>query len=400
MNKFNINDVIDAIDPDIIQSLENNHLWNYKKYSLTHGYNWVLSGRGGGKSTGIQSLSIKSFVMFGVQTVVLRAHKEETTRNMMSTYFDNMKSIVFDDGLNMIEKLTDNKFNSVYYNSTKKCFILCNETDNIEDIKNNTAFMIMSSIDRSNEICSGFNYPNANIIFCEECLDDRISHYALLNLEHIISTVFRMRTDTYVILTGNLSRGNPRLLIDMKLYDKIKTSKIPYICHTTRYKSKIGIELFDSLPEQDSEKKRFNDMFFCFDIDGEDIIRGCSNSIPTFRQIPKTMQKLQLLPLGLYLYTLNKYFKVELLVSKNFQEMYYISQCETITTHDASHIILTDDEVFSYETPFVYLNPLKKYKCTVDLIKAIRRKDVCYDDYLSCIATTNLLDTFNIPEFL
>lgn len=398
--QFDIKNVINSINSDIIQSLEINHVWNYTTYKLKHGYNWILSGRGGGKSTGIQSLSIKSFVMYGTQTIVLRANKDETTRNMMSTYFDNMKAIVFDDGENIIEKLTDKKFNSVYYNMSRKSFILCNEADNINDIKNNTPFMIMSSFDKSNEICSGFNYPNANIIFCEECLDDRISNTALLNLEHIISTVFRQRIDTYVILTGNLSRGNPRLLIDMKLYDKIKTSQIPYIVHTTKYKSKIGIELFDSLPEQNSQKRKFNDMYFCFDIQGEDIIRGCSNSVPLFRQVPENIKGKFFSDTGLYLYTLDRYFKIKVLHSENFQEMYYIEQCERLEHHDPEHITLTDDEAFAYETPYTYINPLKKYKSTVDLIKAIRRKDVCYQNYACCIAAENLLDTFKIPEYL
>lgn len=258
----------------------------------------------------------------------------------------------------------------------------------------------MSSFDKSNEICSGFNYPNARIIFCEECLDDKISNFALLNLEHIISTVFRQKTDTYVILTGNLSRGNPRLLIDMKLYDKVKTSQIPYIVQSTKYTSKIGIELFDSLPEQNSQKRKFNDMYFCFDIQGEDIIRGCSNSIPIFRQIPEKIKNVQINTTGIYLYTFERFFEICTIVSDNFQSMYYIKSCDYVSLHDSQHIIMTDDELYCYETPYTYINPLTKYPVTVDIIKAIRRKEVCFDTYMTCIATTNLLDTFNISDFI
>ncbi len=398
MKEFNINDVIDSLDIEIIQSLEKNHVWNYTTYRMKHGYNWLLSGRGGGKSTGIQTLSIKTFCMYGYQTIVLRANKDETTQNMMSTYFDNMRAIVFDDGKNMIEKISNGKYNTVYYNRSRKCFILCNENDNICDIKNNIPFMVMSSFDKSNEICSGFNYPDARIIFAEECLDDRISNFALLNLEHIISTVFRQKTDTYVILTGNLSRGNPRLLIDMKIYDKIKTSQIPYVVHKTKFNSKIGIELFDSLPEQNSQKRNFNDMYFCFDVAGEDIIRGCSNSIPIFRQIPKNIINPVINETGIYIYTFDRFFKICTMISENYQAMYYIEDCEEITRHDAQHIIITDDELYSYENPYVYINPLTKYPVTVDIIKAIRRKEVCYKNYMCCIATTNLLDTFGVSE--
>lgn len=398
MNNFNINDVIDALDSEIINSLETNKLWDYTAYRMKYGYNWILSGRGGGKSTGVQTLAIKAFCMHGYQTIVLRANKDETTQNMMSTYFDNMKAIMFDDGKNIIEKISNGKYNTVYYNRNKKCFVLCNETDNINDIKNNKPFVVVSSFDKSNEICSGFNYPDARIIFCEECLDDKISNFALLNLEHIISTVFRTKTDTYVILTGNLSRGNPRLLIDMKLYDKIKTSTIPYIVHKTKYDSKIGIELFDALPEQNSQKRKFNDMYFCFDIEGEDIIRGSSNVVPIFRQIPIDMINKTISETGIYLYTFERFFKICTLLSDNYQAMYYIEECEEITKHDTQHIILTDDELYSYETPYTYINPLIKYPVTVDIIKAVRRKEVCYNNYMCCIATTNLLDTFGIRE--
>lgn len=398
--QFDINNVIDNLHSDIIKSLTTNHVWDYTKYRLKHGYNWILSGRGGGKSTGIQTIAIKSFVMYGVQTIVLRACKDETTQNMMSNYFAGLKAITFDDGKNMIEKITENKYNSIYYNRSKKSFILCNETDNIDDIKNNTPFVVVSSFDKSNEICSGFNYPMANIIFAEECLDDRISNFALINLEHIISTIFRQRTDTYVIMTGNLSRGNPRLLIDMKLYNKIKTSEIPYIIHKTNFNSKIGVELFDSLPEQNSQKRLFNDMYFCFDVQGEDIVRGCSNSIPIFRTIPDNMLNYSINTTGIYFYTFERYYEVCTLISENYQAMYYIRECETVTKHDSCHIILTDDEYYCYNTPYAYINPLKKYPVTVDIIKAIRRKEICYENYMCCIACTNLLDTFAVSEYI
>lgn len=400
MNNFDINNVIDSLNKDIIKSLSDNKVWDYTLYRLRHGYNWLLSGRGGGKSTGVQTIAIKSFVMFGVQTIVLRACKDETTQNMMSNYFAGLKAIVFDDGKNLIEKITENKYNSIYYNRSKKSFILCNESDNIDDIKNNKPFMVVSSFDKSNEICSGFNYPDANIIFAEECLDDRISNFALINLEHIISTIFRQRVDTYVILTGNLSRGNPRLLIDMNLYNKIKTSEIPYIVHKTAYNSKIGIELFDSLPEQNTQKRIFNDMYFCFDVAGEDIVRGCSNSIPLFRQIPPTIINEKITPIGLYFYTFERYYEICSLISDNFQPMYYVRECEPVTIHDSCHIIITDDENYCYNTPYTYINPLKKYPVTVDVIKAIRRREICYNNYMCCIACTNLLDTFDISNYI
>lgn len=396
--KFDINKVISSIDDEIIEKLVINGLWNYQTYGLQCGYNWILSGRGGGKSTGIQSISIKSFYMFKKQTIVLRASKDETVRNMMATYFDSMRSIIFDDGENIIEKLTDKKYNSVYYNQSKKSFILCNESDNIDNIKNNLPFMVMSSFDKSNEICSGWNYPDCNIIFCEECLDDRMPYNSLINLEHIISTVFRKRTDTLVICSGNLGRGTPRLLCDMHIYDKIKTAEIPFLHIKTKRNSYINVELFDALPEADTEKQKFNDMYFCFDVEGEDIVRGCSNSVPLFRQLNDNFKNPILSKIGLYLYTLGKYFEIKLLMSDNYQEMFYVEQCQTVVKHDISHIILTDDEAFAYDTPYTYVNPLKKYRYSVEFIKAVRRRDVCYNDYMSCIATTNLLDTFYIPD--
>lgn len=396
--QFNINDVINSIDEEIIKNLEKHNLWNYQTYGLQHGYNWILSGRGGGKSTGIQTISIKAFELFGCQTVVLRANKDETVRNIMSTYFDNMKTIIYENGENIIQKLTNGKYNTVYYLQSKKSYVLGCENDNMDDVKNRTPFMVMSSFDKSSDLCSGWNFPNCNIIFCEECLDDKIPYNALISLEHIISTVFRQRTNTSVILTGNLGRGTPRMLCDMKLYDKIKTAQVPFLHIKTKYNSHINVELFDSLPEKDSEKQKFNDMYFCFDIEGEDIVRGSSNSIPLFRQLNDSFKDVFFQDTGLYLYTLNRYFKVQSIHSSNFQEMFFVKQIDYLHQHDTQHVTLTDDEYYSYNTPYTYINPLKKYPLSLEFIKAVRRKDVCFDDYMSCVATTNLLDTFFIPQ--
>lgn len=395
---FNIVDIINSIPDNVIQSLVDNHLWNYDTYKLCTGYNWLLSGRGGGKSTGIQSIAIRMFYLCSKTTLVLRANRTETTYNNMSSYFAGLQSIVFDDGKNLIQTLTDDKYNTVYYNRSKKSYILCCENDNIDDIKNNKPFLIMSSLDKSNELCSGFNLPDCNLIFCEEMIDDLIPYNALINLENIISTVFRTRIDTYVVLSGNLSRGNPRLLVDMKIYNDIKTTKVPYMSIKTKYNDRLHVELFDSLPEQNSQKAKFNNMYFCFDIEGEDVVRGSSNSIPLFRQFNNNFIKPQFFDTGLYIYTLEKYFKISTLYSANFQVMFYVSECEIVSEHDTQHVILTDDENFCYNTPYVYVNPLKKYPMSLEFIKSVRRKDVCYDNYLSCIAVTNLLDTFYIPD--
>lgn len=398
LDEFNINDIINSIPFEVLESLNKNNVWDYTKYKFTHGYNWILSGRAGGKSTGVQSIIIRTFIKTGYTSIVLRATKTETTYSNMQSYFDGMKGIVFDDGKNMIEKLTDSQYNSVYYNRYKKCFILCNETDKIENIKNNQPFLYMYSFDKSNEICSGVNIPTCRIIFCEECIDDTIRQNVLLDLEHIISTIYRLKADTYVILTGNLSRGNPRLLIDMGLYNKVKSSEIPYILHKTKYNSKIGIELFNALAKEDFKRQKFNNQYFCFDIEGEDIIRGVSNSIPIFRKIPDNIINQEITPTGLYFYSMGYYLEIYNLFSENYQPMYYIQQNEIEPVHDTAHVIITDEKEYCYNTPHVYLSPLKKYPMSVDIIKAIRRDEICYDNYLTNLIVTNLLDSFSIPQ--
>lgn len=370
--------------------------YNITKYPLHFGYNLIFSGRGGGKSTSVLIFALRSYIMQNVTTLLLRACKDEVTTQYMSMYLNTLKKIVFDDGKNLIEKLSDNKYNDFYYNKNRHCFILCKHTDNIDDIKNNDPFMYVSSIDKSSQLCSSFSALNCKIIFFEECIDDKNTYNTTLNLLHDISTCFRECTDTIVFLTGNLSRGNNIILQDFKLYDIIKSSKTDFISHRNKDNTLFYITLYDSIPQKDSQKAKFNDMYFGIDIKGIDVIRGNSNPIPLYRDLPKdTILNKNDIKVRLFLF--DRWYKIEYCDFKKYQSMYYVTEIDNYTPC-SDCLTFTDNELFAYQNPYTYYNVGKYFEILIDFIKHTRRTDTCYDSYMSYISIKNWLDMFFIPD--
>lgn len=373
-----------------------NNLIDITDFPVINGYNVNVSGRGGGKSTAWNIFSLISYEQFNVQTLVIRANKTEITKFNAESYFDGLYNIIFDDGKNVIEHITHGKYNKIYYFYTEHCYRLGNESDNIDDVKNNEPFAFITSFDKSSDMASSFNKPKLKFILAEEICDNRISAKNFLDFMHQISTVFRFDTNTIVTLLGNISRGCPDILIKMEIYDKIRTTKVPYFVHVTDLGTPIAVRLFDALPEENTEKYLFNKQYFGFDVDGMDIIRGCSTPTELYRKIPENL-KYELLDTHYRLFLLNSYYAMYKCFIDGWQDFYYIAKIHHHTP-DSSTVTVTDNENYAYNNPYTYYNCGQEFPMIKDFIIKYRRNDVAFEDYACKIAVDSMAMLHGIPN--
>lgn len=375
------------------------NLYNINTYGIHNGINVIVSGRGGGKSTAVEVLALEAYCNYGVSTVTLRASKEECTKFACESYFENLQNIQFDDGRNIIQHISGDKYNRIQYYYREHCYRLMRDDENVDTVKKTREpFMYITSIDKSSDLCSTFNKPTCKLIIAEEICDDRVNTKTFLDLMHLISTIYRQDTSTALVCLGNISRGNPNVLIKLGVYDKIRTATEPYFIHQTKYGTRVHTTLFDALPEKDSQKANFNKMYFGFDIDGMDILRGCSQPTELFRKLPDDNSRI--LPTGYYLYILGCAFEVFFASFEHFQDMFYIKQIN-VSKLELLHnyeIIVTDDEDYSYTHPRTYYNFGQEFPLVKDFIIKYRRHDICYDKHFTKIAVDSLAELHKVPN--
>lgn len=390
MNIENINDLYKTVVPNEIRK----KIFDITEYPIIHGYNIKTSYRNGGKTTNVILWGMCANKLYGSHISYIRTAKNMTTVSKIKTLFDAINTYTLDDGRNYIQHIYNDEYNKVYYLSREKRFVLAKEDSSDIEIKNGKTIMYVHSIDQSDELRSGFADINLDIVLYDEFVDGSATNNTLVNFCHVLSTFFRLRYDSIVFMCCNMSTGNPVILQQMGIYNKVQTQTVPFMVYTTEYGTRIGVEILHVSTEISNERNIMNTRFFGFKVDGMDIIRGSSIVQEVYRELPQGMT-LDTTPL--YYYTCGNWYKVQYACNSKWQALFYISEA-TEPPHDCDHITMTDDKCKAITTPFTYWGILRDNQLAISLCKHVRRHDVCFDSYLTYISVKAFYDTFRIPE--
>lgn len=369
-------------------------IFDITEYPILHGYNIKTSYRNGGKTTNVILWAMCANKTQGSRISYIRTTKSMTTISKIKTIFDSINTFVLDDGRNYIQHIYNDEYNKVYYLSREKRFVLAKEDSSDLEIKNAPTIMYIHSIDQSDELRSGFADLSLDIVLYDECIDGAVSKNTFLNFAHILSTFFRLRHDSVVFMCCNMSTGNPVILQQMGIYNKVQTQTVPYMLYTTEYGTRISVEILQVSNEISNERNLMNTRFFGFKLDGFDIIRGSSIVHEPYRELPPNMT-LDNTPL--HYYSCGNWYKVQYAFNENWQPLFYISET-TEPPHTSDHIVMTDDKCLAITTPYVYYGILRDNALALQICKHVRRQDVCFDSYTTYISIKAFYDTFRIPE--
>lgn len=390
MNIETVNELYKSIVPSYIRT----KIFDITNYPIIHGYNIKTSYRNGGKTTNVILWAMCANKLFGSKLSYIRTTKSMTTVSKIKTIFDSINTYTLEDGRNYIQHIYNDKYNRVYYLSREKRFVLAKEDSSDLEIKNGETIMYVHSIDQNDELRSGFADMNLDIILYDECIDGYATNTTLVNFCHIISTFFRLRSDSVIFMCCNMSTGNPVIFQQMGIYMKMQSQTVPYMVYTTEYGTRLAVEMLTVSNEISNERNIMNTRFFGFKIDGMDIIRGSSIIHEPYRELPQNMT-LDNTPL--HYYACGNWYKVQYASNTIWQPLFYISECSE-PPHNCDHIVMTDDKCKAITTPYMYYGIMRDNTLAVSLCKHVRRQDVCFDNYLTYISIKAFYDTFKIPE--
>lgn len=366
---------------------------------IQYGYNIYNSYRTGGKTTNELIFSLIAFDQFNTTTMYYRSGVRATRAKAVSTLCDGLNNIVGDDGMNYIQRITNNKYCWVMYHVHTKTFRLMAHLE--DDLKSCPVFLYVCALSESLGLKSGFADQNCNITIYDECIDDEVNSDTMTMYLNALSTVFRLRHESIAFLNCNMSIGSPIILRKFGIYEKVLNQTVPFMIYHTKRGMKIAVNILEPSFEQNNERLKMNETFFNFDdnIDGLENIRGTSVCRESYREIPPDVIPECIAETGLFIYSCGYWCNVKQISSNTWQDMYYITACLE-PPHDPEHLTITDDKNFAFSTPYTYNSIGKDFRICRDLACKVRRNDVCFDSFMSYISVKSFYDLFKIPELI
>lgn len=362
---------------------------------IKYGYNIYNSFRAGGKTVNELIFCLIAKIYYNKNTCYLRTNNKSTVAKMVKTICDALNKTVDDNGDNYVTKISNGKYNWVDYHTLSKSFrLLQNEG---QDVKTGETFMYVFSLDQSLDAKSGFADVDCDIILYDEFVDTYVTANTPILLLNFISTVFRMRYNSIVLMNCNMSIGNPLILRALGVYEKVLNQTTSYMQYHNKKGTVINVTLLSVKEAITHDRMLMNERYFNLDypIDGLENIRGTTITQELFRTLPD--DKFELEDTIIYYYACGKFLKVQIVSSYTYQPLMYISETNE-PPHNSEHIILTDDKAYAFTHPWSYYSILRDNKLCVQIAKHVRRDDICYQNYMCYISIKSFYDFFRIPD--
>lgn len=371
-------------------------LYYLTDYPVIHGYNVVTSYRAGGKTTNQLLWALNAWYHGGTTTAYFRLSKTDTTERNIHTICNTIKTYVpFDNGLNYVQLITSNEYDTIYYIRTKKMFVVGKETDDVDTIKKRPIFCYVMNIEEWESYKSGFADNNCNIIIFDEIVGKKANTHSLIDFSNCLSTIFRTRPNTVVFINCNLSAGNPVILQQMEIYEKLLVQETTHALYRTKKGTSISCVILGDVEKSlDNERCVFNQQFLGFNIDGIENITGVSVVHDPYRELPPDAN---ITDCNIYINSCGQWLHVFFAVSETYQSMYYVRKCNE-PAHTCNTLSITDNKLVSYNTPYTYFGIGRDFPALVKLAKHYRRGDVCVDSMLTDVYLNSFYDFHKIPE--
>lgn len=368
------------------------------KNPITRGYNIFNSFRAGGKTTNEIIFCLIAYSLYGTRSAYLRTNPRATTEKMVFTLCQELNSYVFDDGRNYVQTITNDKYIGISYHNRTKSFRLMASQE--QDVKTADVFMYVFDVEQSTDVKSGFNDTNCDIIIYDEFIDTHTTNDTCIKYLNFISTIFRLRYNSIAFMNCNMSIGNPVLLRQFGIYEKVLNQTTEYMVYHNKRGTKVSVTLMQPPEDKNNiDRLKMNETYFYFDtrIDGIENITGLSICQQLYRTLPEDASY-TLKPTKLYIHACGTIYKISRCFTKDWQPMFYAEPLNGLVNHNPTNIMLTDDIITAYETPYTYASIGRDFPLAVEFAKAVRRNDVCYKDYMSYISITSFYDFYKISE--
>lgn len=221
------------------------------------GYNMALSDRSRGKTTQSLLLGMLMHEMYGTIPHYLRNDDDMIKPKQLKDLFP----VILDHGY--VQKITHDKWNSVYYYGSRWFYCLRDDDGNIVE-KCPDHFMRCISLDDVDKLRSSYSCPRGDMIIYDEFI--KLGGYGYsdyVRFSDIVSTIFRKRLCPFVIMLSNTIDRNSPWFDEFCIRDEIEMmqqGECRYI--ETVEKTKLFVEIMQ--PDSSELRKSVNMRFFGF----------------------------------------------------------------------------------------------------------------------------------------
>ena len=223
-------------------------------------YNVLLSERSRGKTTNILLLGMCMHKLYGTTIEYIRKKEDQITKKITINLFTTILEYDY------IEKLTDGKYNSIWYNARRWYYCLVDEDGNVIE-KAPTHFMSMLSIDRNETYKSGYNAPRGDFIVYDEFISKYYYADEFLYFTDLLKTIIRDRLSPIIFMLSNMIDKNSEYLDELMISDQVMLMSVgDSSLITTKKGTNIYVELLEMSKKTITPRRQLsNKLYFGFD---------------------------------------------------------------------------------------------------------------------------------------
>ena len=248
-------------------------------------YNVLLSERSRGKTTNILLLGMCMHKLYGTTIEYIRKKEDQITKKITINLFTTILEYDY------IEKLTDGKYNSIWYNARRWYYCLVDDDGNVID-KAPTHFMSMLSIDRNETYKSGYNAPRGDFIVYDEFISKYYYADEFLYFTDLLKTIIRDRLSPIIFMLSNMIDKNSEYLDELMISDQVMLMSVgDSSLITTKKGTNIYVELLEMSKKTITPRRQLsNKLYFGFDNPKLINITGGDWVVENYPHIPKKIE--------------------------------------------------------------------------------------------------------------
>ena len=248
-------------------------------------YNVLLSERSRGKTTNILLLGMCMHKLYGTTIEYIRKKEDQITKKITINLFTTILEYDY------IEKLTDGKYNSIWYNARRWYYCLVDEDGNVIE-KAPTHFMSMLSIDRNETYKSGYNAPRGDFIVYDEFISKYYYADEFLYFTDLLKTIIRDRLSPIIFMLSNMIDKNSEYLDELMISDQVMLMTVgDSSLITTKKGTNIYVELLEMSKKTITPRRQLsNKLYFGFDNPKLINITGGDWVVENYPHIPKKIE--------------------------------------------------------------------------------------------------------------
>ena len=323
-----------------------------------------MSDRSVGKTTNWLLLGLCMWKRYGTILHYIRSHVDmiapKALKDLFSTIIEH----------HYIEKITDGKYNNVFYRARRWYFAKVSETDEIIELSENH-FMFCASVDESGNLKSSYNAPRGDFILFDEFIGKYYPPDEFVYFCDMVKTIIRDRISPIVVFSANTIDRNSPYFNELEIYDSIQTmAQGESSILTSSGGTNVFVEIVGTNVERQKRRSLVNKLFFGFKNPRLASITGADWAMKYYPHIPpqvktvhREIEKVEYMAQNIYILYNTKIVRLDIVANEKRGLCVYCHWATNTEFYDDSYIF-TSGEILDtrYHFKFGDLSaPLPKF---------------------------------------